>query len=247
MPSLTQDRRRLPSPLRVVRGDPYVQRTTRTNCGVQRAHRLLEWRVRVEAMGVEDVDVVKVHPRQRLVQRRKQVLAGAPLSVRSGPHVVAGLGRDHQLVAVRPQVVGEHPSEVDLGRPVRWAVVVGEIEMGDPDIEGASDDRPLPLVRPVVAEVVPQPKRQRWQFESAAAAPPVRHRVVAVAGRDERTGSHQRNPTSPVTTDIRAPCYQRPAMLAAIGSPTRRCACGGVHRPEPVSRRSRLSARTDAG
>ena len=143
---------------RAVRGDARVQRTTRAHRGVQRAHRLLQRRVRVEPMGVEDVDVVQAHPRQRLVQRRQQVLARAPLAVRSGPHVVAGLGRDHQLVAIRPQVVGEHPPEVDLGRPVRRAVVVGQVEVGDPDVEGPSDDRPLRLVRPVVAEVVPQPQ-----------------------------------------------------------------------------------------
>ena len=33
--------------------------------------------------------------------------------------------------------------------------------MGDAEVEGAAHDRPLGLVRPVVAEVVPQPERQR--------------------------------------------------------------------------------------
>ena len=51
-------------------------------------------RLGVEAVRVEDVDVVEPHPRQALVEAREHVLARAPLAVGAGPHVVAGLGRD---------------------------------------------------------------------------------------------------------------------------------------------------------
>ncbi len=96
------------------------------------------------------------------------------------PHVVAGLRRDHQLVAVRGKVVGQHPPEVDLGRAVRRPVVVGQIEVGDAEIERATHDRPLRVVGPVVAEVVPQPERHGGQLEPAAPATAVLHRVVSV-------------------------------------------------------------------
>ena len=55
----------------------------------------------VEAVRVEDVDVVEAQAPQALVEAREQVLARAPVAVRPGPHVVAGLGGDDQLVAVR--------------------------------------------------------------------------------------------------------------------------------------------------
>jgi hypothetical protein len=40
---------------------------------------------------------------------------GSRVAVGAGPHVVAGLGRDDQLVAVRTQVLPHDPAEVDLG------------------------------------------------------------------------------------------------------------------------------------
>ena len=88
-----------------VRRDAGVQRPARPHRGVERAHRLLERRVGVEAVAVEDVDVVQPHPRQRLVERGEHVLPrAAALAVGPRPHVVAGLGRDHQLVAVGREV-----------------------------------------------------------------------------------------------------------------------------------------------
>ena len=135
--------------------------------GVERAHRLLERRLGIEAVRVEDVDVVEPHPRERLVERCEQVLARAPLAVRPGPHVVAGLRRDHELVAVRAQVVAQHAAERLLGRAVRRAVVVREVEMGDAEVERAAEDRAARLERAVAAEVVPEPERDRGQLEAA--------------------------------------------------------------------------------
>ena len=42
---------------------------------VQCAHRLLQRRLRIEAVGVEDVHVVQAHPEQALVETGEQVLA----------------------------------------------------------------------------------------------------------------------------------------------------------------------------
>ena len=72
---------------------------------VERAHRLLERRLGIEAVRVEDVDVVELHAREALVEAREEVLARAAVAVRAGPHVVAGLRRDDELVAERAQVL----------------------------------------------------------------------------------------------------------------------------------------------
>ena len=84
-----------------VRRDADVERLPLPHGGVERAHRLLERRLGVEAVRVEDVDVVEAHPREALVEACEQVLARSPLAVRAGPHVVAGLRRDDDLVAIR--------------------------------------------------------------------------------------------------------------------------------------------------
>ena len=161
----------LPRPLRRVRRDARVQRPARPHGRVERAHRLLERRVRVEPVRVEDVDVLKPHPLQRLVEAGEQVLARAPFAVRPRPHVVPGLGGDDQLVPVRPEVLAQQPPEVDLSVPVGRPVVVRQVEVGDAEVEGAAQDRPLHLDRRLVAEVLPQPERHRGQLQPA---PPAR-------------------------------------------------------------------------
>ena len=158
-PEVAQDGRRLARLLRRVGGDAGVERLPLAHGRVERAHRLLERRLRVEAMGVEDVDVVEPHSPQALVEAREQVLARAPFAVGAGPHVVAGLGRDDQLVAVGPEVLRQEPAEVLLGGAVGRAVVVGQVEMRDAEVERAAQDRAARLERTVAAEVVPEPER----------------------------------------------------------------------------------------
>ena len=126
--------------------DADVERLARADGGVERAHRLFQRRVGVEAVAVEDVDVVHAHARQRLVEARQQVLArAAALPVRARPHVVARLGGEDQLVAVRAEVLREDRAEVALGAAVGRAVVVGQVEVGDAAVERAPQDGPLGL------------------------------------------------------------------------------------------------------
>ncbi len=135
-------------------------------------------------MAVEDVDVVQAEPRQRLVEGGQDVLPrAAALAVGARPHVVAGLGGDHQLVAEPGEVGGEEPPEVLLRATVGRAVVVGQVEVRDAAVEGAAQDRPLGLLGTVRAEVLPQPERERRQLQPAPPRVAVVHRVVAVLGR----------------------------------------------------------------
>ena len=177
---IAEDRSRLARVLRRVRRDPGVQRLTGSHGGVERAHRLLERRVGVEAMRVEDVDVVEPHPREALVEAREEVLARAVVAIRSRPHVVAGLRRDDELVPEGAQVLLDEHTEVLLRRAVRRPVVVCEVEMGDPQVECAADDGAARLERTVVPEVPPQTEGDCRQKQSAAARPAVVHPLVAV-------------------------------------------------------------------
>src|SRR5664280_199918 len=135
------------------------------------------------AVRVEDVDVIDAHPAQALVEAGKQVLAGPPLAVRPGPHVIARLRRQHELVPVATEVGVENAAKVGLRGARRRTVVVSQVEVRDTEIERAAQDRPLRLQRPVVAEVVPQAEGDRGQLQPAAAHPAVGRVVVPILAR----------------------------------------------------------------
>src|SRR5665213_2947501 len=116
------------------------------------------------------VDVVETEALQALVKAGEEVLGRAKVAIRAGPHVPAGLGGDDQLVAKAPEVVVEDPGEVALGAPVWRPVVVRQVEVGDAQVEGSAHNGTLGVERPVVAEVLPQPKRHGRQEQTAGAA-----------------------------------------------------------------------------
>src|SRR5439155_2880125 len=174
-----QDRDCLARPLRGVGRDPDVERLALAHGSVQRAHGFLERRLRVEAVRVEDVDVLEAQPFQTLLEAREQVLARAPLTVGAGPHVVARLRRNDELVTERAQVLVHEEPEVLLRRAVRWAVVVREVEVRDPEVEGSPDYRSARVEGTIVAEVVPEAERDGRELEAAPTGAVVGHLPVA--------------------------------------------------------------------
>ena len=108
-------------------------------------------------------------------------LRRAEIAVRAGPHVVAGLGRDHELVAEGREILLQQHAERLLGGAVGRPVVVGEVEVRDAEVEGAAHDRAAGLERPVAAEVLPEAERDGRQQQPAAAAA-----VVESCGRSDR-------------------------------------------------------------
>ena len=179
---ILQDRHRLAGALAVVGRDPDIQRLARPHDRIQRAHGFLERRVGVEAVRIEDVDIVQPQPLQRLVARGDDVFPASPFAIGPRPHQVAGLGRHDQLVPIALEIGAQDVAEHLLGPARRRAVVVGEVEMGDPQVEGRPADPALQLERPVPAEIVPQPQRHRRQHQAGAAAAAVDHLFIAVLG-----------------------------------------------------------------
>ena len=177
----SKDGGRLFGALGRVRRDAHVQRLALADGGVERAHGLFQRRLGVKSMRVEDVDVLEAHPSKALVEAGQQIFSGAPDPIRPGPHVVAGLTGNHQLVAVAGQVRLQDATEVFLGGAVGRSVVVGQVEMRDAQVEGPAEDRSLGLERAVMAEVLPQSERDGRQEQAAASGPPVRHPGIALA------------------------------------------------------------------
>ena len=191
VPSSSQDRGRLGGALGVVGRDADVERLALAHRRIERAHCLFQRRVGIEPVRIEDVDVVEPHPTEALVEAGEQIFAAAPFPVRAGPHVVAGLGRDDQFVAIGAEIAPQHLAEEFLGRPRRRPVVVGEVEVGDAEIERGAAHRARRLRHRVVAEVVPQAERDRGQFQPAAPTAAIDHAVVAF---DIGEIGHERSP-----------------------------------------------------
>ncbi len=128
---------------------------------------------------VEDVHIVQSKPLQALVQRGDQILAAAEVAVRAGPHLIAGLGADDQLVAMRGEIRAQQLAHVALGGTGFRPVVVGQVEVGDAVVERGPGQLAHGLERRVVAEVVPAAQRDGRQLQAAVATAVVGHRVIA--------------------------------------------------------------------
>ena len=165
-----------------VRGDADVEGLAGGDGGVEGAEGLLEGGLGVEVVVVEDVDVVEPEAPQALIEAGEEVLPGAEVAVGARPHVPTGLGGDDELVAVVAEVLVEDPGEVGLGAAVGGPVVVGQVEMGDAQVEGSAHDGPLGVDGPVVAEVLPQPERHGGQEQAAAPTTAIGHGPVAILG-----------------------------------------------------------------
>jgi hypothetical protein len=84
--------------------------------------------------------------------------------------------RDDDLVAVAGEVLAEDLPELLLGRAVLRAVVVREVQVRDPELERAADDRARPLERRGAAEVVPEAEGDLRQLQAPPADVAVLHR-----------------------------------------------------------------------
>jgi hypothetical protein len=153
---------------RRVIGQADVERATAAHRMVERRHGLLERCVGVGPVVIEQIDMVELQPAQALVQAGQQVFAAAAIAMRVGTHHIAGLGADDQLVAQAGQLVAQHASQQGLGGPRRRTVVVGQVEVDHPPVDGPAQHRAG--LRLVVggAEVVPQTQRDAAQAQAAA-------------------------------------------------------------------------------
>ena len=116
-------------------GDPRVQSASAAYNGVECAHGFLQRRVRVRAVVIEDVHIVQSHAFETLITAGDERLPGSPFPVGTVPHEESRLAGDHEFIAVRSQIRCHDASEIFLGGAGDGTVVVGEIEMGDSEVE----------------------------------------------------------------------------------------------------------------
>ena len=113
---------RLPGLIGGIAADSNIQRFALLDCRVERPQSFLQGCVRIKPMAVKDVEVINTDAFQRLVQAGDQILAGPPLAIGAGPHVIPRLGRDQQFVT--RQILQDF-SNIDFSATVRWTIIVG--------------------------------------------------------------------------------------------------------------------------
>ena len=160
----------------------HVERLALAHGAGERAHGLFQRRFRVGAVAVKNIHVIQPHALERLVEAGQHILARAPFAIRTGPHIVAGLGGDDEFIAVGGEILPQQPAKGFLGRTGRRAVVVGQVEMRDAVVEGIPGDGAAVLEHVQAAEVVPPAQRDGWQFQSAAPCAVVLHAIVTIFG-----------------------------------------------------------------
>ena len=203
-----------------------VEGLPRADRVIEGTHRLLERCRGVEAMGVEDVDVLEAHPAQALVEGGDEVLAGSPFSIGPVPHPVPGLCGDDQLVPIGAQVLCEHRAEIAFGGTGWRPVVVGQVEMGDPVVERLEQHLPCLVRDRVTTEVVPQPEGDPGQQQPAPSGTDVGHGVV--------------------TTCVGLVCHLMPADFGRLAPTLTRDRRAGDHLPL-IAAPGLIVVQTDAG
>ena len=108
--------------------------------GVERTHCLFERSFRVGTVAVEDIHIIEPHALEGCIQAGKHIFARAPFAIGTGPHIVACFRGDDELIAIWMKILFEQCAEIFFGRAGRRTVVVGEVEMRDAEIEGATGD-----------------------------------------------------------------------------------------------------------
>lgn len=104
---------------------------------VHRFHGFFDRGLGIEVMQHIDVDIIGLHPGERAMQRIEHMLAGMAAIVRAGTDLIAKLGGDHQLIALRQ--FAQHIADDFLARACR--IEIGEVDEVNAIVERMADDR----------------------------------------------------------------------------------------------------------
>ena len=74
----------------VVIGNTGIQGFTAVNDGGQRFHGLLQRSFRIHAVMIENIHIIQLKSFKTLIDAGSQIFFAAPVTVRTGPHIVSG-------------------------------------------------------------------------------------------------------------------------------------------------------------
>ena len=164
--------------LSVVIGKSGIESLSAFDSLVESAHAFFQGSLRVHPVVVENVHVIQIHPFQTLVQTGEQILAAAPVSVGTGPHIISGLGADEKLVPVRSQILFQNPAEIAFRAAGRRTVIIGQIKMGDALVK-SREQKLFHIIKIArISEIVPQAQRDGRKLQAASSAAAVFHGII---------------------------------------------------------------------
>ncbi|MPN01338.1 hypothetical protein SDC9_148547 [bioreactor metagenome] len=130
-------------------------------------------------MRVEDVYILQAHPSQALVEAGEHILSAPPLPIYTWPHAIPCLGGDDQLITIGREVLGKQFAEVQFSRSCWRSIVVSQIKVGDSQIECGMQHLAGVGQGSCVPKIMPEPKGDGRELQTAFPASVVEHRVVA--------------------------------------------------------------------
>ena len=167
----------------IVIGDAHIQRLAAADDLVQCTHGFLNGGIRIRAVMVKNVHMIQMHPLQRLLQTGDQIFAAAVVAIGPGPHIVTGLGGNHQLMAVGVPVPIHVDAEITLCLSVGRPIIICQVKMGNAKVKALAKDALLGGKGCDVSEVVPQSQGKRRQHQTASSAAPVGDLFVSIESR----------------------------------------------------------------
>ena len=130
-------------------------------------------------MVIEDVHIIQSHAFEALIAAGDEIFPGTPFSVGSVPHEESGFAGDDEFIAVRRQIRCHDATEIFFSGTGNRTVVVGEVEVGDSEVERGFHHGGAVFQHVDRAEVLPQTERDRRKQDAASAAAPVCHFRIA--------------------------------------------------------------------
>ena len=124
--------------------------------------------VGVETVTIKQIHVVEVHTLEALVETRHQILARAPLTIGTRPHIVSRLCGDKELVAIWAEVIHHKATECLLSSAEGWAVVICKVEVRNAVVESVVSNGSATLIGVYATEVMPEAEAHLWQQHTTA-------------------------------------------------------------------------------
>ncbi len=117
-------------------------------------------------MVVENIDIIKPHAFQALVEGGDQILARTvAVTVRTVPHLVSGFGRDAEFIAELTHSPVKNTTEIFLRTAiVRAAIIVGKVKVCDTKVESCVYHLLHNGKISFVAKILPQTKGDSGEF-----------------------------------------------------------------------------------
>ncbi len=123
--------------LSVIVGETGVECLSGRDSLCQSPHGLLQGRLGIHPVMIEDIYIFQPHPLKALVQAGQQIFPAAPVSIRSRPHVITCFCADDQLVSVRSQIFFQYSPEILLRAAGRRPIIIRKIKMTDSVVKGS--------------------------------------------------------------------------------------------------------------